>query len=318
VVEEDAPARWPQAFVAVDVGTPRERVVPVHDVLVIGRECAGVDGRRRLLVDDETVSRRHVELRLDLDNDCACLFDTSTNGTRLNGARIERATEVRIRPGDRVSVGATELEFRADRFFGVTPTEQSRSTVVSVSKARMGMVAGDLVAYSTISQYTDEDVLLKNVDRLYRELCDLVDEHRGQVNHYAGDAFFAVWELDGDEDAGARAAAFAIAADERVRDVAPALELRTPDGAPVRMGWGIELGPVAVSMLPGGHLTVLGDATNLAFRLSTSAGREGRATVLATERAEAALRDRFTFRDPIDLAVKGREGTERVFALCRA
>jgi hypothetical protein len=108
VSEDDglAASRWPLAFVAVELGTSRERIVGIHDILVIGRECGGVHPSRQLILDDETISRRHVEICLVPAEDRAFVFDTSTNGTRLNGHRIERASEVPIRPGDRLTARA--------------------------------------------------------------------------------------------------------------------------------------------------------------------------------------------------------------------
>ena len=308
---------WPQGFVVVAPRTPDEYVVPIHDVLVIGRECGGVDPSHRLLIDDQTVSRRHVEIRLDVERDRATLFDVSTNGTRLNGERVERATDVRILPGDILTIGTIILEFRADRFFDASLRPGVGSTLIGLTLAEMAMVAGDLISFSTIAQYTDQDVLLREVDRIYRSLRALIIDHRGVVNHYAGDAFFGVWEADNDPAAYGHAAEFVIAADECVTELAPSLQLRTPDGEPVRMGFGIEFGQAAVSVLPGRHLSYLGDAVNLTFRLSTIAGRDGRANVLATARVEERLRDRFALTDPGDVEVKGRTGTERVYALGR-
>jgi len=98
-----------------------ERSTPVYDWLVVGRECAGIDEGHRLIVEDPAVSRTHLELRLDLDLDQAWLTDHSTNGTRLNGKRLERSIPVRIRPGDRVRLGAVELQFRSRRFAPTSP-----------------------------------------------------------------------------------------------------------------------------------------------------------------------------------------------------
>jgi pSer/pThr/pTyr-binding forkhead associated (FHA) protein len=61
-------------------------------------------------VADSNVSRRHAEVRqegaahwlVDLD---------STNGTEVNGRRLKRA---KLRPGDTITVGATELVFRRE------------------------------------------------------------------------------------------------------------------------------------------------------------------------------------------------------------
>jgi hypothetical protein len=72
-----------------------------------------VIGRSRdcdIQVADSNVSRRHAEVRqegaaywvVDLD---------STNGTEVNGRRLKRA---KLRPGDTITVGATELVFRQE------------------------------------------------------------------------------------------------------------------------------------------------------------------------------------------------------------
>jgi pSer/pThr/pTyr-binding forkhead associated (FHA) protein len=44
-----------------------------------------------VLLDDPAISCTHLKLRLDFDPDQAWLTDLSTNGTRINGQRIERS-----------------------------------------------------------------------------------------------------------------------------------------------------------------------------------------------------------------------------------
>ena len=266
-------ARWPLAFVAVQPGGPDEQTAAIHDVLVLGRDCSGVDAARRLLIDDETVSRRHVEVRLDPGQDRAYLFDTSTNGTWLNGSRIPRAVPVPLAPGDRFTVGAAELEFRSDRFLaGTDEGGNERATVANVRLSTLAMVSGDLIGYPVIAQYTDEADLLAGADRLHKELSELLRSHGGAVHTASVDAFLAVWEFERDPTALDDAVSFALAAAELVDRVAPELPLRTPDDEPVRMGWGVEVGKAAVSAL-GGHITLIGDAANLALHLAESAGQ---------------------------------------------
>jgi adenylate cyclase len=296
-----------------------ERSVPVYDRLVVGRECAGVDERQRLIIDDPSVSRIHLELRLDLDLDQAWLTDHSTNGTRLNGQRIERSVPVRIKPGDRVRVGRAELEFRSRRFAapagGSAPAAaRELSTIKEVTVTEMAMVVGDVVGFSTIAETIADRVLLENIDRLYAELRQILARHHGTLTNYVGDAFFATWEtavLIGTPGGGAGGAArsaveFAVEAAETVPRVAAGLDLRDPGGGPVRMGWGVSLGPAAVSQLTGMLVTVLGDATNVAFRLSGIAGREGRPDVLVTDAVHRATSAAFAFTEPSAIQVKGR------------
>src|SRR6266513_204609 len=108
----------PQAFLVMHPGSRDERPIPIFDRIFIGREVAGVDDAHRLLIDDPEVSRNHLELRLDAEQSQVSLIDTSTNGTRVNGVRIERAVPVPIKSGDRLTVGSMELDFRSRVFSG--------------------------------------------------------------------------------------------------------------------------------------------------------------------------------------------------------
>jgi adenylate cyclase len=317
---ETGPVRLPageaDAIPATLVLSPdhtEERSVPVYDRLVVGRECAGVDERRRLLIDDPAVSRTHLELRLDFDLDQAWLTDHSTNGTRLNGQRMERSIPVRIKPGDRVRLGDAELQFRSRRFAatavpGVPGVVKHLSTIRAITVTDMVMVVGDIIGFSTIAEGTDDRLLLENIDRLYAELRRILSRHRGTLSNYVGDAFFATWEAEAGTapDAAGSALSFAVEAAEAMPRIAAGLGLRDPGGGPVRMGWGVAAGPAAVSQLTGMLVTVLGDATNVAFRLSGLAGRDGRPDVLVTGAVHHATAARFAFTPPSAISVKGR------------
>ena len=186
-----------------------ERSMPVYDWLVVGRECGGVDERHRLLIDDPAVSRTHLELRLDLELDQAWLTDHSTNGTRLNGQRIERSIPVRITPGARIRLGGAELQFRSRRFAAAAAAGPAAhlATMRQISVTEMVMVVGDIVGFSTIAETTGDRVLLENIDRLYAGLRQLLARHRGTLSNYVGDAFFATWEAAACDGAAAGGAA---------------------------------------------------------------------------------------------------------------
>jgi adenylate cyclase len=320
------------ATLVVAPDTPDERSTPLYDWLIVGRECAGIDDRHRLLVDDLTISRKHLELRLDLDLDQAWLTDHSTNGTRLNGKRIERSVPIRIKPGDRMRVGVVELQFRSRRFAGTDETgamttSTELKTIRHVTVADMLMVVGDVLSFSTIAEAADDRVLLESIDRLFAVLRKILAKHHGTLSNYVGDAFFATWEAgespegqtpDAASAEAARAAvAFAVEAAETVPKVAAGLELRDPDGGPLRMGWGVAFGPAAVSLMTGLRVTVLGDTTNVAFRLSGIAGRDGWPDVLVTDPVRRAAAASFAF-DPLPaITVKGRRKPVEVLGASR-
>jgi pSer/pThr/pTyr-binding forkhead associated (FHA) protein len=81
------------------------RVVPVSaDRVVVGRsrECD-------LRVDDGNVSRRHFELVRESPSEWIVVDLGSTNGTEVNGRRVQRRTV--LDDGDRIMIGGTELVF---------------------------------------------------------------------------------------------------------------------------------------------------------------------------------------------------------------
>jgi adenylate cyclase len=300
------------AFLVVSPGTEGERTVPIPDRIFVGRHCAGIEPERRVLIEDDEISRTHLEIRLDLERNQAYVIDMSTNGSYLNGSRLGRALAEVIRPGDRLTVGDTVLEFRSDRFSG-DGSADAGSTRSAITSSAMMMVVGDITNYSTISQATDSDVVATSLRALWAELTSVLTQRRGTLSNYAGDALFAVWELKHIPAANELAIDFALAAHERVGEVAHQLPLRGPDGAPVRMGWGVVRGSGTLIGLPHSAVSVLGDATNLAFRLSGIAGREGRAPVIVTETAREAVADRFRWGQPLRVPTKGRVGEETVY-----
>jgi FhaA, N-terminal domain/FHA domain len=81
-----------------------EQIVLTEYLVTFGRlpECT-------ISFDDSNVSRQHAEIRPEGDG--FVLTDLgSTNGTKVNGARVTRH---RLVDGDRITFGATDVEFRA-------------------------------------------------------------------------------------------------------------------------------------------------------------------------------------------------------------
>jgi adenylate cyclase len=301
----------PPAYLLVKDGSS-ERRVSIFDQLFVGRECAGISGTRRLVLLDPEISRTHLEIRLDAGADQAFLIDTSSNGTSLNGVRLERAVLVAIKPGDEIQIGNITLTFRSQRFITAARIDPKR-TQARIGRAAMVMVVGDIINYSTISQVTDEQVMAHSLHTLWNKLGDVLRAHHGTLNHYAGDALFAVWEVARVPDAAEQATDFALAASRLVDGLAPELPLRGPDGLPIQMGWGVVQGMAAVAAMTRSVDAVIGDATNVAFRLSGLAGRQGRAAVLATSGVHRAVAEHFTWGTGESVEIKGRNGMEMVF-----
>jgi adenylate cyclase len=302
----------PLAYLVVVEEGGSERHVPIFDQLFVGRECAGISEPRRLVIPDPEISRTHLEIRLDVAGDQAFVIDTSTNGTSLNGVRLERAVPLPVRPGDEIRIGDVTLTFRSQRFTAL-PGVAPRRTRARIGKAAMVMVVGDIVNYSTISQVTDEGVMARSLHTLWHQLGGVLGAHHGTLSHYAGDALFAVWELGRFPAAAELAIDFALAANRLVEELGPELPLRGPDGSPIHMGWGVVQGMAALAAMTRSIDAVIGDATNVAFRLAGLAGRHGRAAVMVTSGVHRAVAAQFTWGEGEQVEIKGRSGMETVF-----
>lgn len=103
----DAPPLSRKAELAVRRPKLPEVVVEVDKNLVIGRSAALCD----LVIDDESVSRRHAELLRDPKGYFRLQDLGSVNGIQFEGRMVRRLNLVH---GDVFSIGGTELKFSAE------------------------------------------------------------------------------------------------------------------------------------------------------------------------------------------------------------
>jgi len=306
--------KQPYARLVARTGSVEAQEVAIFDRLCVGRECSGVDESHRFLIDDPRASRDHFEIHVDPGQGVAYVVDTSTNGTRLNGIRIERAVPVLLASGDVLTAGVVGFEFHSE-FVSERDVPSSRATTAQVTNANFVMVVGDIVDFSSSTHATPSRLVMESLEVLLAEFRSLLTDFHGTLSNFVGDAFFAIWEFDSDARAAQLALDFVTAAAARVVDVAPLLPLRSVDGQPIAMGWGVAHGDAAIGSLTGVLLGVVGDATNLAFRLSGVAGRQGRSTVLVTDELCQLVADRYQFAELEYVNLKGRPAAEPVRGL---
>lgn len=96
-------------------GNAAGTVIEVTDELVIGRQAAGAG----TLANDMEISRQHARISGGPDGRYLIEDLGSTNGTWVNGRRIERSTALEI--GDRIEVGGSELVVQIGAIPEATP-----------------------------------------------------------------------------------------------------------------------------------------------------------------------------------------------------
>ncbi len=179
-----------QMWLVIEADSVGERVVPVASRMHVGRECLGVDERQRLLLDDPAISRDHLEIRLDPE---PALVDTSSNGTRINGRRVERGENNPLADGDVITLGTSRLTVRLLKDGADRPERPHHTaTARDSSPTLVAIVVGDLVGYTSMTETAGGTAVAEATDRLFGALRELVIEHGGTVSNYAGDAIFVL------------------------------------------------------------------------------------------------------------------------------
>jgi len=281
--------------------------------LEFGREGENV------LIADAQVSRRHAALQPDEDGALVSDLDSS-NGTTIDGARVE--TPTRVQPGSVVQIGNTRLEI-GHASFQAQPTthteirgsaqDHPRTSIDLVAASVGGRVpaqvldveheAGTLtIAFSDIESSTQMAVALG--DRVWFRLLQdhytlvstHVDAHGGRIVKHQGDGFMMCFRS-------ARGALLSCMGIQR--DLARHAE--SDPGHAIRIRMGLHTGEVLVGDdgdLFGKHVVVAARIAGLAE------GNEILASSLVRRIAEA--RGDLPFGPPRDVELRGIDGVETV------
>jgi class 3 adenylate cyclase len=263
------------------------------------------------LIDDPAVSRDHAEVQVV--SGAAFLVDHSTNGTRVNGRRVERGERVPLVDGDVLAVGGMQLALRATEVV-IEPDEANR-TITAAAVEDCVVLVGDVVGYTRLTEVHGAAAVGTVVDGLFTELRRVVVGHLGTVSNFAGDAILAIWERAADPNAPDAAVRCAIAAHTFASEAATLAPVRYEDGAPLRFGWSVTMGAIATSHPSPARLAVHGDAVNLAFRLAGVAGRGELAPILIDSTVVELARETAAYGEEFSLQVKGRQTPARVRAV---
>ena len=269
-------------------GQPRQ--LDLHDKVFVGRVCAGIDPSRAIVLDDVNVSRDHAMFVVTAD--AVVLRDSSRNGTWVNGIRVTQGGERRLADGDVVRVGDTDIALSMALDAPHAPTERRvdrtpRYTMaLTVSQVVTNLVA-DVRGFTTLSERLSSDKMYELMNTVIHTFSEIVVAHHGTIKDYAGDAVYAFWE-HGDRpkpERAVQACRAALAQLAAVPSIVAALREGVPEAGALKIGWGITTGLVTVSQYGArsADLAVLGDSTNLAFRLSALANKDVPAPVVMCE-----------------------------------
>lgn len=290
------------------------RCIPVVDRVFIGRVCSAVPIDKRILIEQTSVSRDHAVVTRAGAN--LFIHDSSRNGTRVNGVRISPATNHLLSDGDRIGIGNVEIVVLLGVGTQTPPANESldETTTLTIESVVTHLVA-DVRGYSAMAQHNPSADLRTMITRLFEQFSGAVNAHRGVVKDFAGDAIFAFWEHGPSDNAEAAVSACNTAL-VQLREL-DALEFSGLVEQPLRVGWGIATGRVTLSHygVRQDSMAVIGDATNLAFRLAGLANKTIDVPIVLCEHTAELVRPKLAVVSLGPVKTKGRTGREEVYGL---
>jgi len=291
----------------------------IVDKVFIGRSCKGVDSQKKILVHDAQVSRDHAVVSRRAEH--LQITDSSKNGTWVNEIRLAAGASSEIVDGDSIRVGG--FSFRVCYPENVTDVKDAAiltdGTRVTPTEIMVTNVVADVRNFSTFSQ----DHASSDVYALMKEIFDkfsaIVYQFKGTLKDYAGDAVYAFWGHDVEpiNTQAILACQAAIKQTQTINEIRTQLTGKNLAADNLQMGWGITTGKVTMSHYGSraADLALVGDCTNLAFRLSGLANKELSEKIVICSQTADLVRDDLALKDLGSVSIKGRTGKEHIFAL---
>ena len=291
----------------------------IIDKVFIGRSCTGIDPQKRILVNNAQVSRDHAVISRRAKS--LKIKDMSKNGTWVNGIRLAAGASSDLADEDIISVGGISITVYAQS--GDTVTQErailTEGTMVTATEVVVTNVVADIREFTTFSQaHASADVyaLMKEV---FDAFSSIVVNFKGTIKDYAGDAVYAFWDhhVKPIRQQAVLACQAALQQDQALNDIRSRLSAKNAAAASLEMGWGITTGKVTLSHYGSraADLALVGDCTNLAFRLSGIANKDLSDKIIICSQTADLVHNDFSLQDLGTMPIKGRKGQEHVFGL---
>ena len=190
--------------------------------------------------------------------------------------------------------------------------------VLGGEEREVTILFSDLRNFTGLSESLVPAEVLALLNRYLDRMSTIVEEHHGVVDKYIGDAIMALFGAPVDDPAAAdHALAAALAMNAALGTLNNEL---AAEGQPqLAVGIGINTAPVVAGNMGSRrrlNYTVIGDGVNVAARLQALTKEPGyQARILISESTLRAARDQYATRALGEVAVRGRAGTVRLFAL---
>lgn len=291
----------------------------IVDKIFIGRTCQGIESHKRIILDNPLVSRDHAVISRTAHH--LKITDTSINGTWINDIRMTAGSSKELKNGDiiRVAESIMHVVYPQPAALDNNESRITDTTIVSSSEFVVTNLVADIREFSEFSQDRASSKVCEFVREIFDRFSAIVAAYNGTIKDYAGDAIFAFWDHQTAESR-RRAVSACQAALQQMHSLAQIREElsgKYHDAENIQMGWGLTTGEVTISHFGSraADIALVGDCTNLAFRLSSMANKDLPNKIIICSQTAALVAENFIVKDLGHVSIRGRKGKEQIFAL---
>ena len=173
------------------------------------------------------------------------------------------------------------------------------------SNKQVAILFADIEDFTPLSERLASFDIMYLLNKYFDFAGNIIMRNGGEINNYIGDAFLAIFGLDGEGDETFRAVKAGLELQSELKDFANTVEENFDEEFKIRIG--IHFGEAIVGMLGckgTERLSVIGDTVNMAAR-AESANKEADTTMLITENAYKQIEERVEVEDFIRTKLKG-------------
>ncbi len=183
-------------------------------------------------------------------------------------------------------------------------------------RKRLTFLFSDIEGFTTISEKTPSDILIKHLSEYLSELSTIIIHHHGTIDKYIGDSIMAFWGApERDEQQVYHACQAVWLCSRRLHDLN--VEWARQGRSIMVTRFGLHQGEAIVGNVGSAdrlNYTVIGDNVNLGSRLESINKMYG-THVIASETVYEKAKDKFLFRILDKVAVKGKNNGIKIYEM---
>jgi len=138
------------------------------------------------------ISRSHAMLQPNPSGGFLLADLKSTNGTYLNGLRLEQV--VPLRDGDKIELGDVALTYRCQQ--GQDQASDAGATSVQIHSGKVWLLMLDIIGFTSHTQNVGAEAASADFKKWLELIRPVLLRQGCTINAYLGDAIFAYWRQD--------------------------------------------------------------------------------------------------------------------------